>query len=295
MIQSMTAYQQSNHLPIDPTRTYAEYSLHWVFWYIGVPVVILATAGAAILVRRTLRGRAPLWTLPLATFAWTIVTFLYRPAITPDQPWASRRLVPAVLPGIILLAVWASAWLVGWIRERGLGRVASGGSAVVLAAALLVPAAIPTFGLGIGRGGPVGYRLTADGLAFTNTYWGELAAVDSLCAAIPANSSVVFVDGSAADRLLEVVRGMCGHPAARITPTHKSTVVDPVQQTMRSIERAGRQPVLLAAWPGELEPYGGPAKKVMTLKTDIDMSALMFVPRTTTPYSLDIYLSEPKP
>ena len=295
LIQSMTAYQQSNHLPIDPTRTYAEYSLHWVFWYIGVPVVILATVGAAILVRRTLRGHAPLWTLPLATFAWTIVTCLYRPAITPDQPWASRRLVPAVLPGIILLAVWASAWLVGWIREHGLGRVASGGSGVVLAAALLVPAAIPTFGLGIGRGGPVGYRLTADGLAFTNTYWGELAAVDSLCAAIPANSSVVFVDGPAADRLLEVVRGMCGHPAARITPKHKSTVVGPVQQTVRSIERAGRQPVLLAAWPWELKPYGGPAKKVMTLKTDIDMSALLFVPRTTTPYRLDIYLSEPKP
>jgi hypothetical protein len=33
----------------------------------------------------------------------------------------------------------------------------------------------------------------------------------------------------------------------------------------------------------------------MTLKTHIDMSALLFVPRTTTPFSLDIYLSEPKP
>ena len=53
--------------------------------------------------------------------------------------------------------------------------------------------------------------------------------------------------------------------------------------------------MLLAAWPWELKPYGAPAKRVMTLKTDIDMSALMFVPRTTTPYSLDIYLSEPKP
>ncbi len=204
-------------------------------------MVILATVGAAILVRRTLRGHAPLWTLPLATFAWTIVTFLYRPAITPDQPWASRRLVPAVLPGIILLAVWASAWLVGWIREHGLGRVASGGSAVVLAAALLVPAAIPTFGLGIGRGGPVGYRLTADGLAFTNTYWG-VAAVDSLCAAIPANSTVVFVDGPARDRLPRGGPRYVRHPTARITPKHKSTVVGPVQQTVRSIERAGRQP-----------------------------------------------------
>jgi hypothetical protein len=106
---------------------------------------------------------------------------------------------------------------------------------------------------------------------------------------------VVFVDGPGADRHHEGVRGMFSPPVARITPKHKSTVVGPVQQTVRSIERAGRQPVLLAAWPWELKPYGAPAKRVMTLKTDIDMSALMFVPRTTTPYSLDIYLSEPKP
>src|SRR6202012_2694297 len=44
-IGAMTDYQRANHLPIDPTRTYAEYSLHWVFWYIGVPSVILATVG----------------------------------------------------------------------------------------------------------------------------------------------------------------------------------------------------------------------------------------------------------
>ena len=86
-----------------------------MFWYIGLPAVILATVGAALLSRRCLRGQAPAWTLPLITFAWAIVTFLYRPAITPDQPWASRRLVPAVLPGFILLAVWASSWLVGWL------------------------------------------------------------------------------------------------------------------------------------------------------------------------------------
>ena len=93
--------------PVDPTRLYYEISLHWVFWYIGLPAVLLGTLGAAVLARRCLRGRAPSWTLPLMIFAWTIVTTLYRPSITPDQPWASRRLVPAVLPGFILLAVWA--------------------------------------------------------------------------------------------------------------------------------------------------------------------------------------------
>ena len=91
----MTMFQRGNHLPVDPTRTYAELSLRWVFWYLGVPAVVLAVIGMAVLSRRCLRGQAPVWTLPLVAFAWTIVTFLYRPAITPDQPWASRRLVPS--------------------------------------------------------------------------------------------------------------------------------------------------------------------------------------------------------
>ena len=92
--QVVASFQRDNHLPVDPTRTYYEISLHWVFWYIGVPAVLLGTLGAAVLARRCLRGRAPAWTLPLMTFAWTIVTTLYRPAITPDQPWASRRWSP---------------------------------------------------------------------------------------------------------------------------------------------------------------------------------------------------------
>jgi len=301
-IQSMTAYQKSNHLPIDPTRTYAEYSLHWVFWYIGVPVVILGTVGAAILVRRCLRGQAPLWTLPLITFLWAIVTFLYRPSITPDQPWASRRMVPTVLPGVILLGVWGCAWLVGWVRGRGpawhwgrgLTRASAGLTGVVLAAAILVPAAIPTFGLGVAKGGPVGYKLTADGMAFKTTYWGELAAVDGLCVSIPKNATVVFIDTPAADRLTEVVRGMCGVPSARITPEHKSTGVAQVKQTIRSIEKIGRTPVLLAGTPGELQYYtGGSTKLVMKLKTDIDASTLMYVPRTTMTYRLNVYRWEP--
>ena len=61
--------------------------------------------------RRCVKGEAPVWVLPLLVFAWTIAEFLLRPAITPHQPYASRRLVPAVLPGLILLAVWLAAWL----------------------------------------------------------------------------------------------------------------------------------------------------------------------------------------
>ena len=110
-LQRVAGYQRIDHLPVNPHRLYYELSLHWVFWYIGLPAVVLGTFAAVLLSRRCLRGDVPTWTLPLMTFAWIIVTSLYRPAIVPDQPWASRRLVPAVLPGFIVLAVWGSGWL----------------------------------------------------------------------------------------------------------------------------------------------------------------------------------------
>ena len=293
--QVIAAYERSNHVPVDPSRTFAELSLHWVFWYVGAPVVILATVAAALLARRCLRGQAPTWTLPLITFAWTIVTFLYRPAITPDQPWASRRLVPAVLPGFILLAVWASSWLVGWLKEHGYAGVASVGSGIVLAAALVLPAAMATFGLGVKTGGPLGVTLTADGMAFKSTYGGELGAVDGLCAAIPKDSSVVIIDGPVADRLTEDVRGMCGVPAARITPSGRPPDASVVQGVVRDIQQAGRRPVLLAAKASELKPYGGLVRKVMALNTTMDSSTLMAPPRTTGPLRLTVWMWEPAP
>ncbi|MFY9935005.1 MAG: hypothetical protein WAK82_44115 [Streptosporangiaceae bacterium] len=292
----IASYQRDNHQPISPTRTYAEISLHWVFWYIGLPAVILATLAAVLLTRRCLRGQAPLWTLPLLTFGWAIVTFLYRPAITPDQPWASRRLVPAVLPGFILLAVWGSSWLIRWLREHGYAGLPSAVAGVVLAVALVLPGTMTTFGLGVRTGGPLGVTLTADGLAFKTTYWGELGAVEGMCSDIPKNSSVVIVDGPIADRFEQIVRGMCGYPTVRYTPTAgglRPPSPARLEKVVQGIRRAGRRPVLLGASASELKPYGGLAKEVMNLHTQMDTSTLVTPPKTTKPLKLTVWLSEP--
>jgi hypothetical protein len=286
---TMAGYQRANHLPVDPTRLYYELSMHWVFWYIGVPAVVLATIGAAMLSRRCLLGRAPNWVLPLMLLAWPILTVLYQPSITPDQPWASRRLVPAVLPGFILFAVWAFSWLIGYLRRMDIPRLVYAGVAVALVALLVVPAVITTFGLRARSGGPVGIRLAAEGLAFKRTYQGEIAAVEGMCAQIPRNASVVFISQPPADRLLEAVRGMCGVPAARIyVPRHGT-----VENVVRGIVQVGRQPVLLAGSRSSLVRYGGPTKQIMRLRSTIDGSTLTTPPLGVWPYSLNVWMSEP--
>ena len=116
---------------IDKTSgQYDQNSLYWVIWYIGLPAVLLGAFGLAVLASRGLkslltwtdpRATARTWALPLLIALWVIVTVLWRPAISPEQPWASRRLVPFVLPGLILGAIWASAWLSN-LAAHGRGR-----------------------------------------------------------------------------------------------------------------------------------------------------------------------------
>ncbi len=289
---TIAADQLAAGQPIDPGRLYYEISIDWVFWYIGVPAVIFAAIGAAILVRRAIRGGIPAWTLPLLVFSWAIVSTLFRPAITPDQPWASRRLVPAVLPGFILLAVWAASWLSGWLREHQIARVARGAVVACCAAALVLPATVTTFGLHVEQGGPVGVRLTADGLAMKRTYQGEILTVDRLCAALPAKASVIFLIGGgsrAGNELVEVVRGMCNRPAA----IWLSSNMRPVPNLIKGIERAGRRPVLMAGYANILKRWGGPLRHIVWLRTQEDGSTLTSPPTGTQPFNLTLWMSEP--
>ena len=93
----------------------------------------------------------------------------------------------------------------------------TGALATICAAALVLPAAMTSFGLGVKDGGPLGLKPTADGLAVQTTYAGEIAALNGLCAAIPANASVVFlVYGLDGEWLTEDVRGTCNVPVARL-------------------------------------------------------------------------------
>ena len=92
--------------------------------------MLLAGFGAAILIRRCLRdllswrdasGTGLNWALPLAIVLVGSAAVLWQPFTVPDQPWASRRLVPVVIPGLILLATWAAAWLNRRARDSGAG------------------------------------------------------------------------------------------------------------------------------------------------------------------------------
>ena len=296
-ISYVAELQKLAHLAIDPRRQYSEDSLYWVIWYIGVPAVILGAIGIALLARRCLRallswqdsGYARIWALPLMIIGWVTVTVLWRPGIIPDQPWASRRLVPVVLPGLILTAVWAAAWIKERGRQLGASRMAASVVAVCCVIALLVPAAVTTFGFGTTKTVTGSTRLTANGLAFKRTGAGEDQAVRQLCASIGPNASVVIVDSLTADRFSQVIRGMCATPTARMDSPDPASVA----AVVAGIERAGRRPVLLAEQQSQLAAYGGSPQQVLNLLTTQDAHQLTQPPARTWLIHFVIWMSQP--
>jgi hypothetical protein len=275
--------QRLQGLPVDPTRLYSEQTLYWVIWYIGLPTVLLAAFGIALLVRRCLRAlitwRDPTgiwraWGLPLTIICGSAAV-LWRPDIVPDQPWASRRLVVMVLPGLTISALLASAWLTRQARERGARRTTAALAGLFCSAAMLVPTVSTTFGLGLSHtGSGDGLRPAAQGMALRQTGGGEAAAVRDLCAQIPRKASVVVVDWATADRFGQVVRGMCGVPVALMVGQPAAAV----DNVISGIMAAGRRPVLLASGPGPLAGYGASPVRVLDLLTTQDPHQLTQLP-----------------
>jgi hypothetical protein len=285
-------------LRVDPTRLYSEDTLYWVIWYAGIATVLLAGFGAVLLVRRSVRalltwndpsGASLNWALPVTVVVGGSAAILWQPFTVPDQPWASRRLAPVVIPGMILLATWAAAWLTRRARDRGAGVVTAGFVSVFCVGAMVLPAFTTSLGLGLthsGVGG--GMRLSAKGIAQHAVHAGETTAVRTLCAAIGRSSSVVILDRRVAGDFTQVIRGMCGVPAAWMPQGTPSAAVNAV---LAGILKAGRRPVILGARPAELSGFGGSPTLVMKLATTQDPHDLTQAPGGPLPARYVIWMA----
>jgi hypothetical protein len=294
--------------------------LYWAAWYVGVPTLLAAGAGAAALGRRAvqdaLRSRAlaagsalRLYGLPLLVIFWSAVV-LWAPSVGPWQPAASRSLVPVVLPGIVLLAVWTASWLASLAAGLGAARAAV---AVVAACCLLaigapplvttlnpdlraVPAGKDAAGAaGAGGGGGVWLlRLRGPGTAATER--GSVAAAAALCAAIGPSASVLFTDSVTAARYAPLVRGLCGEPAAVLVfgaSPESSESSGAVAQVVRAVEAAGRRPVLLGPTRSSVSLGGGVPRRVVWLRTSGDAETLTGAPAGVAPVTYSLWLDGP--
>ena len=215
MVPNVAAMQDALGLPVDPLRTYDELSLSWISWYFGWPTVILGVVGLALLVQGAVRRRDPRLVLPLTAVLMLAALYLTRVLIYPDQIWAMRRLLPVVMPGVLIGAAWALARIWGdaparWSRWR---RIAAGALAAV---ALAIPVLVSL---------PV---------SIVVEYGGQRAEVAAVCDALPPDAAVLTVDTGGADAgYLQTIHVFCDVPV--------SSLADPSPEQLATMAAAAGQ------------------------------------------------------
>jgi hypothetical protein len=265
-------------------------------------VLLLAAVAAVLLTWRAVRGdrSAGWWALGLGLPVGSALSVLDNPAITPDHPWADRRLVPTVLPVVLLLALWAID-----AAARALGaRVAA------------LPASGPRAGGGwTGRVSPVAGRRAAAavvvvgllavlmpaeegsrGLRGTRTEGGEPAAVEQACAAFAPGDVALLVDARARQEWTAALREACAVPAFGVpgVATDRAATRGEVADAVARVRAAGHRPVLVAQSAEPLPRLTGvPARQVVDLDSEEHQRLLRSPPRGTVPLSIELWMAEP--
>lgn len=188
----ITFLQKARHLPIEGTRGYSEITVEWLTWYVGVPALVVGTVGLSLLLARALRDLDPAPLLAIGSITVTGALYLVQPSITPDQLWASRRLLPLALPGLLL----GAAFLLGRIGSRSR--------------------------LGLAVAGVIGAVVLGQTAAASRPLWRvrqyvpQLAEVTAVCDAVPDDGAILVGPGLAST-WLQTVRSYCDVPAAGVT------------------------------------------------------------------------------
>jgi hypothetical protein len=177
----------------------------------------------------------------VAAVGWgSSVLTLWRPGITPDHPWADRRFVVVLLPTFLLAAVAAVAWCLRWARRR-LPASALTSATVVAGTALAVPLLVGS--------GP---------FAIQHTEAGQVEVATQVCDALSPGDVVLAVDSRGANEWPQVIRGVCGHPAATMGPEMmdrgNEARIASVDAIGELVSAGGGRLILLAADTGQAGP-----------------------------------------
>jgi 4-amino-4-deoxy-L-arabinose transferase-like glycosyltransferase len=105
-----------------------------VTWYFSLVGMVTACAGIVVLLRRWLVERRIEWVPFLAVFIAISAAYFWNPRVAVDHPWAMRRFIPVIVPGIAVAVAAALSWLWHAARWRPVARAL----AVVLLATVLI-------------------------------------------------------------------------------------------------------------------------------------------------------------
>jgi hypothetical protein len=225
------------------------WSMRWFVDWFGISAVILGVLGFLILSRRALRGNVAATVVVVVAVPLAIL-YLWRPSVAPDQPWAMRRFLPVVIPGLVIAVVIALHGLMGFASgfpERG-RRMAAYLVVFALALAAITQSAV-----------------AAAPLVDARAQHGAAQAVKKVCNELPANAAVLVYPASFLDNeMAQTIRGFCEVPTA-------AAPIEPdldIASLARAWSKAGRGLYVLTTSPGKLVSATANAAVVLHLEID---------------------------
>ena len=292
--------QLQQGLPVDAARSYAEQSVRWLSWYLGWPLVVLAGSAAVLVTWWALRTGQERWIAALALPLASAMLVLWRPGITPDHPWADRRLVPTVLPVVVLLAVAAVAVATRAVQRRESATATAAATATATPAGgrtrpgtrgrlVALVAAVGSVALVV----PVGYGSAR--MLFARTEVGETRAVDEACAAFTPNSVALTVDARTRQEWVPALRQVCGIPTFSIPSyaTDRDATRYEVGKVAAQVRAGGRRPVLVATSGSPLPKLTSrPEHQVLLVTTSEHVRLLNRRPDGLTGLHLELWVAE---
>ena len=247
------------------------YALRWFFEYFGVVAIVLAVVGLLLLLWRALRGSG-IATSVLCMLVPVTAMYIWRPNISPDQPWAMRRYLPATVPAIAIgiTVVLMTCWLAG----SGKRAIVFRGGAVLLAIAVAVPAAT-----------------AARPFAKMSMQDGALPAVHELCRAAGPDAAILILGFNYIDlEMPATFRAFCNNPSAKPRDQHLD-----IAGLARKFEADGRRLVVATASPSSIEQAGVGARQIAHVRIPDGHEPERPTdrrPRTVAPRPAEIYLYE---
>jgi len=261
--------QQREGQAVDENRTYAEQTVRWLGWYLGLPALAAGVVGWALLVRQVIARRIGRLIPFLLVFSGLTTLYVWQPSITPDHIWADRRFLPVVFPGLLVCAAWLidQAWTLA--AGRSWRRPAHVALAVLAASCVLLP---------LRTTWPVaGLREEA----------GFAAEVDAACDRLGSDAALLLLDeagGTVHYRMTQPLRAHCGLPAAWAGET-----ISNARLSELAARSDGRTMYLLAEHPEAFDgrPTGEPFTLLRHRSTRL-APTLNVPPQALEGYGLDV-------